>query len=282
MPATGTMEHSAALYGSARVQYTDVKRGIDVVQDVNAVAPFGTGAVPVDWDNASDAPAPPQDLATTAPIDATFSAPPAVALDPKRYTGWSRDFVDWVVRSRSLTIYSAKALNLTSTPGESERDFRVRVQMAGREVRDAQVEKLRTSYATKLARATEKVRKAEEVISREQQQVTQQRLQTAVSVGATLLGAFLGRKAVSATTLGRATTVARGVGRSMKETEDVTNAQERLTLAQQELAALQQQIEAEASGLAGTTDPDIEQVEVKPKRGNVDVRLVALAWIPKN
>jgi len=69
---------------------------------------------------------------------------------------------------------------------------------------------------------------------------------------------------MSASTLGRATTVARGVGRSMKETEDVASAQERLTLAQQELAALQQQIEAEAGAIAGTTDPEIELTHVVP------------------
>jgi len=279
VPSTGATEHSAALYGSAKVQYADAKRGIDVVQEVNAIVPFTTGAVPIDWESARDAPVGPQDLATAPPPDATFLAPPGVALDAKRYPGWSRDFVDWVVRSRPLTMYSARALKLTSTAGESERDFRMRVQMARREARDAEVEKLRASYATKVGRATEKVRKAEEAISREQQQVTQQRLQTAVSVGATILGAFLGRKAISASTLGRATTVARGVGRSMKETEDVASAQERLTLAQQELAALQQQMETEAGAIAGTTDPEIETVELKPKRGNVDVRLVALAWL---
>ncbi len=124
VPATGATEHSAALYGSAKVQYTDAKRGIDVVQEVNAIAPFTTGAVPIDWENARDAPVGPQDLATSPPPDATFSAPPGVALDAKRYAGWSRDFVDWVVRSRPLTIYSARALKLTSTAGESERDFR--------------------------------------------------------------------------------------------------------------------------------------------------------------
>jgi vacuolar-type H+-ATPase subunit H len=66
----------------------------------------------------------------------------------------------------------------------------------------------------------------------------------------------------------------------MKETEDVAKAQQRVTLAQQELAALQQQIEEEATEVSGTTDTEIEAVEIKPKRGSVDVRLVALAWIP--
>jgi len=273
--------YAAALYGSAKVQYTDAKRGIDIVQDVNAVAPFSTGAVPIDWDTASDAPAAPDKLATSAPAGAAFTTPPAVALDARRYIAWSKDFVDWVVRSRPLKVFSAGSMKLTSTAGESERDFRVRVQLAAREARDARVEALRAGYSTKIARATEKVRKAEEAIGREQQQVTQQRLQTAVSVGATILGAFLGRKAISASTLGRATTAARGVSKSMKESEDVAGAQERLTIAQQELAALQQQIETEAGAVAATNDPEIETVEVKAKRGGVDLRVVALAWIPE-
>jgi hypothetical protein len=157
----------------------------------------------------------------------------------------------------------------------------MRAQLAAREARDAQVEKLRASYATRITRASDKVRKAQEAVGKEQQQVTQQRLQTAVSVGATILGAFLGRKAISTSTLGRATTAARGVSRAMKETEDVAGAQARLTLAQQELDTLQQQIETEAGALAGTTDPEIETVEVKAKRGGVDVRLVALAWVAR-
>jgi hypothetical protein len=261
------------------VRFTDAKRGIDVVEDINVVTGFTGGAVPVDWDSSTGATVGPEQLATTPPSGATFEAPPAAAVDPKRYAGWSRDLVDWIVRARPLRVFSASALKLTSTPGETERDFRVRVQLAAREARDAQVEKLRSKYATKIARATDKVRKSEEVVGREEQQVTQQRLQTAVSVGATIFGALLGRKMVTTSTLGRATTAARGVSRSMKETGDVAQAQERLALARQELAALQQAIESEAATVSGTTGPEIETVDIKPKRGGVDVRLVALAWI---
>jgi hypothetical protein len=282
VPATHPAHYSPAVYGAAKVRFTDTTRGIDVVQDINAIAPFSPGAVPVNWEAAAEAPIPAEQLATSAPPEATFEQPPSAALDPKRYAGWSRDFSDWIVRSRSLTIYTAKSLKLTSTAGESERDFRVRVQLAAREARDAQVEKLRATYATKISRATEKVRKAQEAVGREQQQVGQQRLQTAVSVGATIFGALLGRKMVSASTLGRATTAARGVSRSMKESEDVAKAQERVTLARQALHALQQQIETEAAAASKTADPEVEATEIKPKRGGVDVRLVALAWVPKS
>ena len=57
-------------------------------------------------------------------------------------------------------------------------------------------------------------------MARESEQVSQQRLQTAISMGATLVGALFGRKSMSAS-IGRATTTARGVGRTMREREDV-------------------------------------------------------------
>jgi hypothetical protein len=237
------------------VHFTDAKRGVDVVEEINVVTPFTPGAVPVNWDDATDASVSPEQLIAAAPADASFETPPAAAMDPKRYSAWTRDLIDWIVRSRPMTVYAAAPLKLTSTAGESERDFRVRVQLAAREARDAQVDKLRAKYATKITRATESVRQAEEAVSREQQQASQHRLQTAVSVGATIFGALLGRKMVSTSTLGRATTAVRGVGRSMKEGEDVARAQERVTLAQQELAALQKQIEEEAATLAGAADP---------------------------
>jgi len=58
----------------------------------------------------------------------------------------------------------------------------------------------------------------------EAEQAKQQKIQTAISMGATLLGAFVGRKAISYSTLGRATTTLRGAGRTLKETQDIERA----------------------------------------------------------
>ena len=172
-------------------------------------------------------------------------------------------------------------MKLVSKPGETERDFQARIQLAGRETRDAAVEKLRERYAPKVARLQEKARKAEEAVGKEQQQASQQKVQTAVSFGATMLGALMGRRAVSLSTLGRATTAARGVSRSAKESQDVARAQERLQEAQAELAAIEADVQAEVSALEGAGSVTIETVEIKPKRGGVEVRIVALAWKPR-
>ena len=144
------------------------------------------------------------------PEAARCEALPTAALDPKRYVEWSRDFADWIVRTQPLKLFSVPSLKLMSEPGETERDFRIRAQQAAREARDESVGRLRERYATKVARLTEKVARGRELVDKEQQQVQQQKLQTAVSFGATMLGALMGRKTVSLSTLGRATTAARG------------------------------------------------------------------------
>jgi hypothetical protein len=273
------------LYGSARIHYTDSKLGIDTVQDLHVTAPFTDGAVPLDWQNAEPADERPEDLVKQGPAaDASFAPLPPAALDPKKYTTWTKDFGQWVIRAERLTLFAAPSVKLTSRAGESERDFRLRLSQSAREARDAAVEKLRASYAGKMARLTQRVATAEEGMRREEDQASQQRTQTMVSFGATVIGALLGRKAVSASTLGRATTAVRGVGRAAKEAQDVGRAKEKLAMAQAELKALEDELSEEiaAMGAVDTSAVTVDTIEVKPKRGGVDVRLVALVWKPES
>ena len=270
------------LYGAARVQYTDTKRGIDVLQDVDVTTPLGSGAIAVDWDRASETAETPEMLSATPPAAAAYAPLPADALDAKRFAAWTRDFEKWLARARPLRLFAAPSLGLVSAPGESERDFRIRLQQAAHEARDASVGQLRSQYGARIDKLAARVAKAQETLAREQQQVTQQKTQTAVSVGATVLGALLGRRSVSLSTLGRATTAARGVSRSMKEAEDVVRARERVAEVEGELRALEAEAAAETARF-GTIDAatmPLDVIEIKPKRGSVDVRLVALAWRP--
>lgn len=282
---TTTRELVPMLYGSARIQFTDAKRGIDTVQDLHVAVPFSDGAIAIDWERAEPVDATPDHLLTDTPAadwEAAYGELPAAALNAKSYATWAKDFSQWVQRAEKLTLFSAPALRMTSAAGESERDFRIRMQQAAREAKDAAVEKLRASYAPKVARLTQRLQAAQDAVAREEQQAQQSKAQAAVSLGATVLGALLGRKAVSMSTLGRATTAARGVGRSMKETQDIAKAQDKAASAEAELKALEAELAEEIAALAATdtTQGDLDTIEIAPKRGAVDVRLVALAWKP--
>ena len=118
---------------------------------------------------------------------------------------------------------------MVSAPDESERDFRIRLQSEAREARDAALAKVREKYASKLTQLQDRIRRAEQAVQVQSEQATGAKMGAAVSIGATIFGALLGRKAVSASTLGRATTAARGMGRVGKESQDVTRATENVT-----------------------------------------------------
>ena len=140
------------------------------------------------------------------------------AATAKNYAAWQKSFASWVADGADgSSSGGTPRCSSRRRSGESERDFRIRVQNAQREARDAEVESVRQKFAAKRAALEEKLRRAEQGVTREQQQATSQKLQTAVSIGATVIGALFGRKAISAGTIGRATTAARGFGRSAKE-----------------------------------------------------------------
>ena len=158
----------------------------------------------------------------------------------------------------------------------------MRLQQAAREERDRRAEELKKSYAPKLAALAERKRKAEQAVEREKGQAKQQTLQTAVTVGTALLGAFLGRKTLSMATLNRAGTVARAAGRSRKEAADVERAGETVDAVQSQIDGLNSQFKAEVDGLQSKIDPSsepLETVTVRPKKANITVRLVALGWM---
>jgi hypothetical protein len=282
-PAGATLVYQPMLVGSAQVRVADAKSKVDVSRDLVFLTPITAEAVPVDWEQAAPVAFGSADLTPAPEGPATFAEVPPAAGRKKSYDRWTKDFAAWLLRTQRVELLRSPALKAVSRPDESERDFRMRLQESTREARDQAKEKLRQKYAPKIAALEERRRKAEQAVARESEQATQQGLQAAISVGATILGAFLGRKSISASTIGRATTAARGAGRVLKETKDVGRARETMAAVDEQIAALDEQFKAEAEAAGAGADPltePLETLSLKPTRQNISVRLVALAWAP--
>jgi hypothetical protein len=282
-PAAGGQLYRPKVVGVAKVRYLDRTAGVDEARDVVCAAAITDGAIPVDWDSAQQLEIAPGDLTKTPPPDAQFAPLPAPASQARNYAGWSRDFTGWLTRQHGLTLWRSPGLKAVSMPGEDERDFRIRLAQVARERRDEAVEALRKKYAPKRQTLENRLLRAQQALDREKAQATQQDVQTGLTVLGSLVGAFTGRKLISSTTVTRATSAARGVGRSAKERDDIARAAETVQSIQQEMAALDAELEAEAAALGAKIDPlteRIEQIVVKPTRTNVSVQLVALAWSP--
>ncbi len=282
VPTTaGNPRYAPVALGVARVTFADAKLKIDQTRDVVAAAPIREGAVPVDWEDATILDIAPSDLETAPAENAAFQPLPKAGAAAKSYTAWQKSFAAWLAQSQKLELFRHAGLKLTSSAGESERDFRIRVQSAQREARDAEVEDLRRRLAEKRARLEERVRRSAQGVQREQEQASQAKLQSGVSLAATVFGALLGRKSISTSTLGRATTAARGLGRASKEQDDIKRAQENVDVSRKALEELDAQIAEETAAIAARFDADastLETVSLAPKRGQVLVQFVALGW----
>ena len=82
------------------------------------------------------------------------------ATKARSYRGWTKDFADALYRSRRYSLYRSPSLDELSEPGESARDFRIRLADRAREARDEAVEALRKRYASKLKTLGDRVRRA--------------------------------------------------------------------------------------------------------------------------
>jgi hypothetical protein len=223
----------------------------------------------------------PEALVADPPPAAAYGALPPAAAKAQNFTTWTRQLTDWMAANESLSLMKSPSTKQISQPDESERDFRARLQHTSREGRDSAVDGLRKKYAPKLAALEEKLRRAQQTVERETEQASGQKLQTAISFGATLVGAFLGRKAISASTLGRATTAARGIGRAQKESQDVARAQETVEAIEEQRKALEESLRAETAALetAGDiTTEALDTISMTPAKSGVRVRMVALLW----
>jgi hypothetical protein len=283
-PSGSLLFYRPMLLGGAQVRFSDSKAGVDLTEDVTVLAPITDGAVPVDWDHAAEASLALSDLEQMPAQGAQFATLPVAAGKAKSYEVWSKDFSGWLFRNEKVDLLRSSSTKEVSKPGESERDFRVRLQQSGREQRDTQSEGLRQKYAPKIALLQDRIRKAAQMVERQQTESRSSQLQAAISVGATILGAFMGRKTISATNIGKATTAIRGAGRAIKESQDVGQAQENMDALQQQLAALEAQFKTETDELIASIDPlteKLETVSLKPTKTNIAVKLIALAWVPQ-
>jgi len=276
--------YAPMLLGSAQIRFSDTKNDIETTQEMTVLASIADGAVAVNWDQSSAVELVVNDLEDRPEEGAQFLPVPGIAGKAKCYAEWAKDFGGWLFRMHKLKLLKSPSMKVVSKPGESERDFRVRLQQVGREQRDQAADALRRKYAPKIAALQERVRRAEQQKEKQEAESRASQVQAAISVGASILGAFLGRKAISSTNIGRATTAVRGAGRVLKENQDVGRAEDNLAAAQRQLADLEAQFQAESEAMAAAIDPlneTFDEAVIKPTKANIVVKLVALVWLPQ-
>ncbi|HEX2254846.1 MAG TPA: DUF87 domain-containing protein [Thermoanaerobaculia bacterium] len=270
------------LLAFARVHFVDQRRGIDHGESVVLLAPLAGPSDP-DWHGAREVDLADADLERQPPPGVAHAPAPARAADPKSYRSWEKELADVLYRGRRLELSTSPTTGVVAAPGETERELRIRLTERLHEERDRAVDTLRERYERRIATKAEQVRRAEQAVAREEDQAKGQKWAALGSAATTAFGVFFGRKRLSATTLRRVGTAARSFTRSGKEAADVERAAETLEIRRRELADLEAELEKELAELAEKYAPENERLEtvtVKPRRTDVEIQRLLLAWVP--
>ncbi|MHB8974173.1 MAG: ATP-binding protein [Pirellulaceae bacterium] len=215
--------------------------------------------------------------------DVAFAPLPADMATAKNYATWQQRLKDSLYSTQSLEILQCAALKEFSQAGETEADFQIRLTQRAREQRDADVEKLRNRYASKMVTLQERIRKAQDTVDREQSEYRERSVDTAISVGTSLFGAIFGKKILSRQNVDRASSSARRAGRVARQKEDVAQARETLATLLQQRSDLEEQVTQEVASIDATYRTDrlrLERLQVRPRKSDITIQPLTLVWLP--
>jgi len=275
-PANLTYHPAVAAFG--QVAIFDNRLGISQVSEVAHYIELTDKIIGLLWDNSLPLSHRPEALKREPEAGASFLSLPSRSLSFLKSAG--DDYLDYLTRSYQLTLCKSNLFKAVSQPGESEADFRIRLSQLAREKRDDALQKLRQKYGSKISALEKQYLTAQQRLQREQEQYQEKVTQSAISAGATIFGAILGRKSYH---LGRATTTARSASRAYYEKMDIKRAQEQVELTRARLEEMEKELQNEADQIASLYNPAGEQLEtvaLRPKKKDLALIWSGLLWLP--
>jgi hypothetical protein len=272
-----------AVLGVARLHYADKRTGTDHWETLGLLRPV-VKELPADvWDGAQAQSDRVPELHKTPEAGARFDPLPAALARAKSYADYTKGLKNYLYRERRLTIWSCPAFTAYSQPCESQRDFRLRLSQKSREARDRATEELRAKYGSKRNKLQESIRKARERLDREQAEASKAKWDAAVAFGNSVLGAFLGRKTISKSSVGKATSTAKAAGKAMQKSGELGAAQSQLDQALEAFTNLELEFQADVERIEAKMQPDalvLQSLELTPRKADITVEQVVLAWTP--
>jgi hypothetical protein len=279
----GSLVYRPNAIGTAKLHFVDAKLSLDTWLTCTFLAPLSDDGLDALWEEATREGDIRGELDRQAHAPAQFDPLSAAVSNPKNFAAWRKKLEETIHQTVTLDLLTCPALKIPAQAGESEGDFRARVALAMREKRDLEINKVKAKYEPKVQVLADQLRRATERVEREKAQAGQQKLNAALSFGATLLGAIFGRKVASVGNVGRAASAMKSASRIGKEAADVGRAEESVEVYQGRLEAMQAQFDQELAALQADIDPagvEVQKTPVRPRKSDISVGQVGLCWIP--
>jgi hypothetical protein len=273
--------YEPAIVGVAEVSFVDRKRDFDERVEKLLLASVTEDLKGVDWDEAEWLPVSFRDLrqdperveANQGPF---FAPVPERANTARELKSIGTDLADWLYYNSRLPIAVHPELDIAQEPGESERAFKIRVKQAARERRDAEVDALEEKYAIRIDKLEDKLRKKERELDSDEADHQTRKQEELLGAGETVFSMLGGRRR----SLSRVASRRRMTRKARLELEET---REEIADLEEDITELETELSEDVAEITQEWENATDQVttqELKPRRTDVDVQVLALAWVP--
>ena len=276
--------YEPAVIGMGEVRFVDRKRNINQQSNKTLLALVAEERHNIDWGSAEILALNLNDLVNepeqVASEQGPFFAPvPAAVNSAKELKSLEKELSDWLYYNIHLKIKVHQELGLFQNPDETERAFKIRLQQAARERRDEEVDKLAAKYESRISSLETKLHKEERELAEDEAEYQGRKQEELIGIGESIFGFFSGRRK-STRVLSRAASKRRMTSQAKS---DIEESQEVIAELKEDIAELEAELKESADEITRKWADllgEMTEEELTPRRTDVNVRLVTLAWQP--
>jgi len=281
--ANTLLVYQPGILGLASLRYSDRKLGVDEQVERMLLADAEAGPAGYDWEHAEPISVRHRDLLRSAERveegqGPYFTAAPEGASTGRKLAAAGKQLADYLYYKNTLKINVHEQLGLAQGPREDERSFRIRLQQAARERRDAEVDKLAKQTATQIDRLTDKITKAQQRLAETQMQAQAKQTEQWINIGESVLGMFMGRRSSRAVS-----SAASKWNQASRAAAEVEETKQLLASMEAEVKQLEADLKARSDEITAQWDSVLDNIattEVKLRRTDVNVEATMLGWAP--
>jgi hypothetical protein len=268
--------YKPVLVAQADIRYMQRKYNLDHEEKSTAIISDPDRRGMARWEEHLVEPINLRDLDNQTTPGARFDVLEAPLSDGKLIKSMESDFVDWLYRRSSVTIFANEELKLFAGPPVTEGEFRKQLSEASRESLEDEIKKLKTTFKKKFDAVNKKLKREQRELEEDKTEHAQRRME---ELGTHFENIFMG-KSSSRRRVSSSLSKRRMTAQAKADIEESEDAIEQLMLEmdalKEEMELAVDEVEEQWAEVAGQVD----EINVTPYKKDILVEVFGVAWMP--
>ena len=268
--------YKPVLLVQADIRYLQRKYDLDHEEKRTALVPDPDPRGVVRWEDYQTSPISPDQLERDAAPGARYGLLEAPFSDARTIKSLESDFVDWVYRRSSVTVFANETLNLYAGPETTEGGFRKQISDEARKAMQDELDATRDKFQKKYDVLQKKLDREKRELEDDRTEHSQRKLEEFTTHFENLFGGkAYGRRRISSSLSKRRMT--------QKAKDDIEESEDMIEELESDIAILTQEMEEAIDELEAKwaeVARQVTEITVNPYKKDILVEIFGVAWMP--